>query len=340
MAILWMDGFDSYGNLSNVRKRYDFEHLSNTYWSYSPTGGRFGAGALVFANFNGYTVSKALPGVTSLTLSFAYKSGSSHDNFDDAVSFGNSSGQTQLLVFESNGSVLRIKRGATILGQFNIVPEQFNWISAKITFDNSAGSALVECNGVEVVNLSSIDTINSGDSSCLAVAFSGHDEFNVYLDDVFICDLTGAAPFNDILPDTRIDTIKPSADGDISGFTPFGTGSNQYDRVNEIPEDGDTSYVESGITGTKDLYQMDDVPVAVTTDAKAVNVLISGENPDGGGNQIKAKIKNGAVEGTGSPKPLVSGYSVVDTVFTQNPDTLADWTPAEINSMQVGIEVD
>lgn len=165
-------------------------------------------------------------------------------------------------------------------------------------------------------------------------------------DDIYILDGSGSVN-NDYLGDTVVEQINPSADGDSSTWTPSaGTDhSALVDDAQNISTDGvdETDYIEGDATGEKDLFQYEDLThltnsptihgVQVTTyrrvtEATPKNMLIV----------AKQNGTEGTVTQTVRHDDSVRMHTGL-TIFEQNPDTAAAWTPGQIDDAQFGVEV-
>lgn len=84
----------------------------------------------------------------------------------------------------------------------------------------------------------------------------------VYLDDLRIMDGQGPSPFDDFLGDLKGLMIVPNGDVQTE-WTPFGPGTDHFERVNEQVSDDDITYVKSNTIDQKENYDWEDVPASV-----------------------------------------------------------------------------
>ncbi len=136
------------------------------------------------------------------------------------------------------------------------------------------------------------------------------------------------------------DTRRPDAAGDETNLTP-NTGAN-YTAVAEATTDEDTTYVyTTNTTYLTDLYQLNDVTdvtgkgkinsVTVWIRARAVSTPVQAS--------AYTRIKTGgtAYDSSATPITLTTSYADYSHAWTTNPQTSAEWTWPEINSLQAGV---
>ncbi len=113
---------------------------------------------------------------------------------------------------------------------------------------------------------------------------------------------------------------------------------DNYLLVDEMPPDGDTTYVETDTASTQDQYHVEDYDgtgreiVRVWTEARARSTEPTGET-------IKLGIKTGGYVFLGSGVSLINQYvRVVGDDYYENPDTSTGWTDSDLDGIQVVIE--
>ena len=332
MALLFMDGFDRYGAVGEVVRNYDIVDLNGT--TFSTTGGAFGGGAIKFTKSS--HMGKSITGdpqtcVVSFRV-FRTVAPSSAGTF----MFINSVGGGLLGLRALSGSAqVEVRRGSTVLGTFTLPIGTWQWVSVKIKASDTVGTIDIKVQGTNVFSFSG-DTVDSGSETCNEVQLGGAAIDQITYDDLFITDVTPGAPFDDLLPDTRIETLLPDAAGDSAQFTATPVVAN-YLNVDDVAPDDDTTYVESSTLADKDLHNLAALGISVA-DIEAVNVFALAKNPLGGGASLKLLAKEGVTEGAGAAQSLGSGYGYINELFLTNPDTAAKWTESEVNAMQAGYE--
>lgn len=335
MALIFMDGMDVYGVTADLSTRYD---SVSTNIAYGAAIGRFGGGGIIVSDDDKY-IQKAVTGFPQTgVVSFGVFRTTTTPGADIIWRFDNSvaGGGVTVKTLGTAGTMEVFKGTATSLGTFTLSANVWHWVSCKYKAANTGGTFDVEVDGTNVFSFTG-DTVNSGTEDFRDVLLGGDIVQDFTYDDVIITDVSGAAPFNDLLSDRRIDTILPNAAGDSSGFTASPVVAN-FLNVDDTAPDGDTTHVEANVSTTKDLYNMASMGFS-PAGIDAVNVVAQASNPDAGTPGVKLKVKSGTTEGTGASQTPSSGYGYIDELFLLNPDTSAAWTETEVNAMQAGQEI-
>jgi hypothetical protein len=203
---------------------------------------------------------------------------------------------------------------------------------------DSGGVVQVRLDGAQVLSVTG-DTCNAGTAEIATVRFSNHfvasgTRHLLRLDDVYLCDTAGSRN-NDFLGDIRVVTLQPNADTAQADFTPS-TGSVHCSLVAEAPDDdGDTSYVESGTVGHKDLYGYQDL-TATPAAIMAVQLATVARKDDAGNRSLRAVIKSGATTADGATRVLGTTYALYDDRFEVDPATGSAWTKAGVDALEAG----
>ena len=156
------------------------------------------------------------------------------------------------------------------------------------------------------------------------------------IDDYYILDTTGSAPYNTYLGAIHIERLHPSGAGSSTGFTPS-AGSN-FQNVDDTGRgDDDTSYNSTSSTGDKDLFNMGDLQNVNGGSVLAVRQVTQARK-DASEDTINLTpvIKSGATETDGDQRALLTGYDYVRKDYTANPTTSSAWTESEVNSLEAG----
>lgn len=229
----------------------------------------------------------------------------------------------------------------TLLSQItNTVPNNtWHWFEIQITFHASAGSVLVKMDGTTTLfNLSGINTAPSGFNRanlfnfvCSNVSFNNPlDVLENIFDDWYL----STDPTATLLGDRRIDTVYPTSDDTVQ-WTP-NSGANNFSRVSEHAEDGDTTFVTAGSGGLKDIYNKGATPAGVSAiDLVKVNVIA--RKDDANPRTITLGMKNGGTEvDAGSAHNLGSSYEYFFDLFPNDPATSAPWaSKAAVDSAKI-----
>jgi hypothetical protein len=256
---------------------------------------------------------------------------------------GNSGDKTLLQVGTSDsnveiyggaGYVFKLRRGATIVATGTLVPTGNTWYMLELyaKLDDAAGVLTLKVDGVEDATFSG-DTLPGASAAITNVQiYTG--EGLAYVDDIAINDASGAAD-NSWPGDGRVIGIKPNGAGDNTDFTPS-AGAN-YENVDDVPHDSDTTYNHSGTDGHYDLFNLEACGLS-DVDILGVNVKGTMRKEVANGDKARLKVKAGATEYDGDDKDILTSYTRINQEWRTNPNTAAAWQTAEIDALQAGYE--
>ena len=210
------------------------------------------------------------------------------------------------------------------------------------TVDGAAGVVTVNLNSTQILNLTSQNTDNSG-----AVPEINNIEFegstgNVSMDDLYINNTAGASPQSGIMGDTRIESLLPIADGVTNNFPGLvpGTPSTHFDKVDDVSPDDDSSYVFSEDVADIELFESAVLPdPGGTSVIFGVQLLLYARKDKVTAKSIIPKVRSGGTNYDGSTVPLTTSYLYFPEIWQQDPDTVADWTEANLNLAEFGLEI-
>lgn len=249
-----------------------------------------------------------------------------------------------LLMFRNQH--IQVRRGSQIIyGVTNVIqPMVWQYIEVKVTISNTVGAIHIKVNGITVLNETSIDTKNGvGSDLCDNIYFKGQEGVSITdgehfkLDDIYILDDAGSTN-NDFLGPLVVETLFPDGAGDDTDWTPS-AGSN-FQNVDEVTFDGDTTYNSSNTATNLDLFTADDLAIISGT-VYGVAVDNLARVTEAGPLSFINKVKSALVEGTGGTQTVsaINEYFTACHIFEQDPDAVAAWTPTTVNAMQIGYEV-
>lgn len=336
---IWGDGFDHYTSGELAKKWWDYTGSS----AYIVNAGRFGGKSLRFDN-NGDSVLKLFSSnYSTLIAGFAFfMSGTRADLTFFGFLDGGATEQIGLRCEWNDWGVSRIQvvRGdGTVLGtSTSYVPiNTWNWLEFKVTFHNSSGAFELRINGVTECSASGVDTCNTANNSANCIRMRAMRTFanQVYFDDLVICDTSGAR-MNDFFGEMSVQTAMPDANGVTNQFTPS-AGSN-YQNVDDSGDiDDDSTYNKSSTFGHIDLYGFPDWDTSRTIHVVQATMIV--RRDDTGLRKVKPLCRSGGTNYQGSEAALSASYLGYINLLIDDPATAAQWTAANLNAAQFGIEV-
>lgn len=264
------------------------------------------------------------------------------------IDFNGGDEKSQIVVSLLPSLQVRVRRGApagnasgAILGTSSSSIDLKGWqyLEVRVVF-SSSGSVQIRQNGNQILSLSGVDTTESANNVCNGFGLIGELSASgnvVGFDDIYINNALGSAPFNTFLGDIRVVELIPNAAGDSTDWTPNG-GAN-WDRNDDQPWfDGDSTIVSSTTDGDKDLYNLTDPDSAATT-VRAAKFMVTARKTDPGARSIEVLGKSGSTEFGSAAQDLTEVYVEYTHTELQNPDTSADWTIADLQSLQAGFKI-
>lgn len=343
MALLWIDGFDHYTTTSGA----DFSTVTVGEYTNIVSGSNRNIDIATMPELGGFGVfcdNVASDDRGSFTRAISSKSSGTigvggHIYIDDDRTgiglFAFQSGTTVLFNAHVNASGnIEICSGAeTVLetSASTLALDTLYHIEMQIVLDNS-GSIEVRVNGETWVTATGVDTNNTGINAIGCIGSFDIGSGPVYLDNFYIYDETGTVN-NDWLGERQVYTLMPDGDSADTDWTPS-TGSDGYAMLDEIPADGDTTYVESTSVGDTSNFTLEDLPntsIAVI----GIRTVIQSEKTG----TSTATLSFGPQGDLSDPVAQTqSQYLYFSAISEINPGTSLPWTPGEVNSLILELE--
>lgn len=333
--IILLDGFDTYGTVDNIVDTYSALGLI----SMAIVAGRYAGNGL---KFNGNSsITYFFPDNQYLCVSFAL-----HVNAATAVRafcslFDAADGHIDLRL-NTNGTIAWTRAGTTLATSTSAIQfDCWNYFEWKIMISNSitASSCQLRLNGELVIDLAAAtDTQNGLNSFCNKIKFSGEAvaQTTPIFDDLILQVGTGS----DFLNNNTIISTLPTGNGNSSNFT--GSDSNSTDNyllVDDSTPDDDSTYVESGTIGHKDLYTFPSLGITANS-VTALGVSINCKRSDSGLRTLCSVVRSSSSEQDGPTVYLSDSYFYqIQSIFPTNPATSSAWTQGEAEAAQVGQKV-
>lgn len=345
MALLWIEGFEGFGTVTGSAPS-PINVLARKYTVIQEDdidieAGRLGGYCIRLNNETTITVqSPVLTTDDTLIVGFATK-------------FGDTGGSTRLLIGFFDDSTSGINLRVTPTGELavylytsllattsglGLLADTWYYIELKVVCaDSPNGAYEVRVGGVNVLSNNACDTKYGTHNYHNNFKFYNlYYAFSPYIDDLYCLDSTGAVN-NDFLGNMRVVAIRPDGDTAANAWTRSG-GSENYDLVNEAPCDDDTSYVESAVSTTKDLYTYDAVS-GLGDSVKGIQINTVCRETDANSFSLVTVAKLGATESNSAASVVgTTSYTFKTRLMETDPDGNA-WTLANVNASEFGIKV-
>jgi hypothetical protein len=375
--LLFIDGMAHYAT-EEIPRKYtvfnDGDTAGTSVWSVAPegrfnnclkrvvTGGGFASSGYVEATPLFDRRGPWTP-TAGMVMGFALKV----DDLDLVRTPGNHHYSTVLEIFEGTGRILYIVLnntgtfsvyahralftgdGAAYLGSSiqGLRSNQWAYVEVKLVVDAVAGLVQIRVNGTIVFSYSG-DTRGSSYISAysgiwttarlLNLASSGLP-MTTWLADLYIADLVSvvADDVSDFLGDVTIDYITSDGPGYLTEWDPAPVVAN-WENVNEVPPDEDTTYNSTAIVGERDSYTLQDVPVGSIILGYQALLYTRKETEGAAFLQFGLRPPGGVTyDTTRQGIPAVDEYRYLIWPYDVNPATLAKITEAEINASEGGM---
>ncbi len=233
------------------------------------------------------------------------------------------------------GTATQVASGSLVIDAGN-----FYCLEVHVKIANSGGVIETKIDGIADASFTG-DTQPGADTTYdrfrYGAANIGTSGNYIYLDDLAYNDTSGGND-NSWCGDGRVVALIPSAAGDVTQLTPL-SGSN-WDNVNELPDDQDTTYNYDAGGGEYDLYNCADSSLPAGATILRVQVCAVAREDAAAGDSIQIGLKTNSNEYWSSNIPVITTYDMyVGTDHRVNPQTTAAWTTGQLDSLQIGVKV-
>lgn len=336
MAVLYLDGFDTYTSTTEVAARYAGT-TSNV--ALSTTGSRF-ATPCYFPNTTGLTINFTHSGSAATVIG---ATALAHGGSGALIQFLNTTASTTTpeLTLVNDGGTVKMLRGTisgTLLATAAATYTTGIWrhYEIKATIADAGGTVELRIDGAVALTFTG-DTRQSstGTAGLDRIVFVGSSSTVGAWDDIYILDASGSVGA-DFLGDVRVNTLAPTSDASVQ-FTKS-TGASNFSCVDETKMNSDTDYVESATVGHIDRYGYTDLAAGVAT-VYAVQPITWCRKTDATARTMRNKVVSGGTTSNGSSFALTTTYQAMATPLTLDPNTSAQWSVANANAATAGFEV-
>ena len=324
MTRVWSEGFELQDMVGYTLGAY--------YPTISTAVKRSGAASCLFKSYESGNMYKSITAISEFYLRVAiYKDTTSRTDYIIWRSGGTSLG------YVSIGSQITISSAAlSDVGSTTLSINTWYLLEIHVKIDDATGAVDVKIDGVAECNVAG-DTKPGADTTVDNIYFNGgFRNSSWYIDDIGLNDTAGGVD-DSWLGDGRIIVIKPNGDTATLQLTPSAAVDHNT-LVDDIPADGDTTYVEGSVTDEEDIYDLaacslgDVIITRIWTEARAKDTASSGKTI-----ALITKASGGA-EVSGGDVALAGTYTtkILGAEELVNPVDTAAWEVADIDALQGG----
>ena len=226
-----------------------------------------------------------------------------------------------------------------------IMAGTFGRIESHYVVNDTSGLFEVKVNGNSLFSWSgNTDPLATGNIRylCLGKITSTTTNITFFYDDIAVNDATGTVN-NSWCGKGSIFLLKPKGAGNYSQFTPSNESLQNWEMVDEVPHDGDETYVFSDAADEIDTYEMEALVADKLIDpeelvVKAVQVCLTGRY-EGVDAHLAPMLRSGTTDHEGAQMTMAASYyRLFDEVFNVNPFTSAAWAYAEVDGLEAGVK--
>lgn len=212
-----------------------------------------------------------------------------------------------------------------------LAPNTWYQFQLSVTISDAAGVCDLYIEGVQDINATNIDTKSSGSATCDRIGCRGSNNDTRFAN--IWAESGGAAADASY---RRIVTLLPDGNGAVQDWAHSGGGS-AYQDIDEVPPSM-TDNLESATPTDVSTFTFGNLPY---TPAAIYGLQISAyaQKTDGATRQIQLVARIGGTNYNGATKEVTAtANDAFLTIHDQSPATASDWTAAEINGSEFGIE--
>jgi hypothetical protein len=341
MALLWLDGCDTYGTTEDAPDSPSDAFESKYYPANYGAGiqvkdGYNGEGRSIFLDDFNYGDTPVLTTNRTLIVGAHVKyEANLEGSYLFTMRYGGSSAGMGLIAWHTGK--LQVVRGTTSiewLSPFKICRDTWYFVEFKVYTDNSAGTWEVRVNGITVGSGTGVDTQPSAQNHHDAVTLhKGDGSAQIYADNFYVCDGSGSVN-NDFLGPIKVQTLRPNGDS-TANFTTT-TEATHWEAVADA-EINRSTYVESNTNGHRELYDYE----TITLTGDCVGLALNSHIADGSASDSIQHLisSNGTEENSANVVINTSTYKTLVYVSETDPDTGNAWNSATINAAKFGIDL-
>jgi hypothetical protein len=245
------------------------------------------------------------------------------------------------LRIETDGRVSAYRgngESGTLLGTSTspaFVSNAWQHLEAKVFLDDAVGTVEVRVEGIPVLELSDIDTLNSTGPCTQVVSRSNHTSSSFFkeyfIKDYLLWDTAGSIN-NDFFGSVSVYPLLTDADISLN-WTPS-TGTTGWDILDNIPPT-DSIYISAPDPApAAAVMSLTDLPADVTS-VRGLISIVRAEKTDGGDGNLQVSLTSGANTDAGADRPMTTAFTYWSDISEINPGTGVFWTPTEVDAMDI-----
>ncbi|MBY0560014.1 hypothetical protein [Hyphomicrobium sp.] len=365
MALIWMDGFDSYGPVVAARGVYNNAAfntlmLSSGYVFCQGVGvendTRTGYGKSLWMTWDSLGTPSdwrlAFLPKDEIIVGFAFKFTSTdlaniiEFQFDDRL--GTVTPQMRVYANAEGGISLSADGGTTLTaasGPNIIFPNVWQYLEIRYRPNKTEGTIIVKVEGQTCIQFDGKTSQMTTPNQVNMIRFrTPAGEFNIgtqqnpvkRYDDLYVCDTLGSG-FNTFQGDVIVHSVKVVSDQGPNSLSQFGGEVGHYAAVDEFPPDDDVSYLYTNTLGDREMFGIDALPANIV-DVLAVSTHVRAKKDAPGTSALQCVTQYQTHEARGAVQPLAVQYTTKNQFLEQCPDGTG-WTKAKAEALVVGFEV-
>lgn len=371
MALLFWEGFDSYSDITQLAISKPniypglYARIPSVYGPFLVAGvGRFGGRAITggqpasgYIDISSANASEIYTGRAVITnqaygFMFVYEQTDNGGGYPTPAVTVQYAGSGQINIwrgraFPGYGSdVNKVLIGQSALNVYNI--NVWNWVELRVKMSSSSttNDGIVELwlNNQKIISNTACVTKNYASTYYrgigLCTEYGASNDFNNLIDDIYIVDTTGPAPWNDRLGDCRIASVALTSDSGPNDFGVSTGNTNHYTVVDEIPYSASDWLSTSALnSGFGEMFRLAGLPSTNTFSVLSTAVVAVGGKTDAGNAAFKISIRSGSTRANSNTQYLSTTNTYYSQEWVTNPNTSAQWTVSEWANANVGVYV-
>jgi hypothetical protein len=346
MALIFMDGFDVYADRDEVRNAgWGAGDVDSTF---STTAGINGGGALTIGGaavdgWSHHIIGLAQP--VTFYIGFWFKCSALPSATTQLMVWSRDGTGTaasriiELWFYDTGELQMNTEHGSGTKSTFQVVVDTFYWIESEIVLDSGTGGSYdMRVNGSTITSETGINT--SAGKQPNALILLAAKATGVVFDDVVLMDNSGSFNNSFLGSGVYIEALDVDADGGTVAWT-RNTGANDWEMVDEVAADDDTTYVHATTAGTETRFGIP-APTEAGDTVLAVKILARMRKDDAGVKTVRGvmNVNGGGEEILFQEIGLTTDYSWFDLGTREGNDTGGtEWDTTNVGLTEIGVEI-